>query len=134
MLVVRSAVMPINNKYPIEEVLDACREYTTLTRRRVSFEWALINGVNDTEEAAQELGTLLHGMLCHVNLIPLNPTAGYDGEPSDKERVARFVETLARYGIKGTVRGKRGLDIEAGCGQLAQSRQPTRRTNTPLVS
>ncbi len=114
----RSKLLPINQRYPIAEVLDAVRYYISKTGRRVTFEWALIRGENDTIEQAQRLGQLLHGILCHVNMIPLNPTGGYDGAPSDPERVAAFQNELKRYRINSTVRVRRGIDIQAGCGQL----------------
>jgi 23S rRNA (adenine2503-C2)-methyltransferase len=114
----RDALMPINRKYPIAELLDACRFYAEASGRRISFEWALIAGKNDDEATADRLGRLLRDLPCHVNLIPLNPTGGYGGAPSDPDRAARFVDTLARHGIPATVRVRRGLDIDAGCGQL----------------
>jgi len=114
----RSKLLPINKRYPIADVLDAARYYIAKTGRRVTFEWALIRGENDTVEQAQRLGKLLHGILCHVNMIPLNPTGGYDGAPSDPERVAAFQNELKRYGVSSTVRVRRGIDIQAGCGQL----------------
>jgi 23S rRNA (adenine2503-C2)-methyltransferase len=80
----RSALMPVNNRYPIQELMDSCREYSTKTNRRISFEWALIRDQTDTEESAHELGQLLEGLLCHVNVIPLNPTKGFDGKPTTK--------------------------------------------------
>ncbi|MCZ2114780.1 MAG: 23S rRNA (adenine(2503)-C(2))-methyltransferase RlmN [Anaerolineae bacterium] len=114
----RSRLMPVNRRWPIAELMDACRYYIEKTGRRMTFEWALISGENDTEEQAHKLGELLRGMLCHVNLIPLNPTAGYGGVPSSPERVARFQEVLETYGVSSTVRVRRGIDIQAGCGQL----------------
>ena len=84
----------------------------------MTFEWALIRGENDTVEQARGLGQLLHGLICHVNLIPLNPTGGYDGTPSDPARVAAFQDELQRYRVSSTVRVRRGIDIQAGCGQL----------------
>jgi len=98
--------------------MDACRYYISRTNRRLTFEWALINRENDTLEQAQALGRLLRGMLCHVNLIPLNPTDGYGGDPSGLDRVSAFQEELERYGVSSTVRVRRGIDIQAGCGQL----------------
>ena len=80
----RSALMPVNKRYPIPELLEACRYYIERTNRRISFEWALIRGDTDTEETAHELGRLLKGMLCHVNVIPLNPTTKFDGKPTSK--------------------------------------------------
>jgi 23S rRNA (adenine2503-C2)-methyltransferase len=114
----RSALLPINKRWPLQEVLSACRYYVAETGRRITFEWALIQGENDIPQQAHALGKLLQGLLCHVNLIPLNPTKGYDGGPSSMERVNRFVEILGEYGIPATVRVRRGIDIDAGCGQL----------------
>ncbi len=114
----RSALLPVNRRYPIKELLDAVRYYIEKSGRRVTFEWALIRGENDTIEQARALGKLLHGLLCHVNMIPLNPTGGYDGAPSDPERVEAFQSELARHGVRSTVRVRRGIDIQAGCGQL----------------
>lgn len=115
----RGAMMPVNRKYPIAEVIEACRYYVSKTGRRVTFEWALINGVNDTPETARGLAARLKGMLCHVNAIPLNPTTGYSGQPTDRERARAFKETLEQAGIPCTIRMRRGIDIAAGCGQLA---------------
>jgi 23S rRNA (adenine2503-C2)-methyltransferase len=114
----RFRLIPISRRWPLEDLMDACRYYLEQTRRRITFEWALIAHENDTIEQAQSLGRLLHGMLCHVNLIPLNPTAGYGGEPSSRERVDAFQSELSRYGVSSTVRVRRGIDIQAGCGQL----------------
>jgi len=114
----RSKLLPINRRYPLAELLDAVRYYLEKTGRRVTFEWALIRGENDTIEQARRLGQLLHGLLCHVNMIPLNPTGGYGGAPSDPERVAAFQTELSQWGVTSTVRVRRGIDIQAGCGQL----------------
>lgn len=114
----RDKLIPINRKWPIAELMDAIRYYIEKTHRRITFEWALINGENDTIAQAQKLGELVQGMLCHVNLIPLNPTAGYGGAPSSLERVDKFREVLTAYGVSSTVRVRRGIDIQAGCGQL----------------
>ncbi len=114
----RSALLPVNRRYPLAELLDACRYYIEKTGRRITFEWALIAGQNDVPSQAHTLGRLLQGMLCHVNLIPLNPTVGYAGQPSDRERVAAFQAILESYGVGSTVRMRRGIDINAGCGQL----------------
>ena len=114
----RSALMPINRRWNIASVIDACRYYTEKTGRRVTFEWAAIAGENDTPEEAQRLGRLLQGLLCHVNIIPLNPTGGYSAAPSDSARINQFIETLSSYSISSTVRVRRGIDIDAGCGQL----------------
>lgn len=117
----RREIMPVNKRYPISELIEACHEFVKSTGRRVTFEWALIQGQNDSVEEATRLAHLLKGLLCHVNVIPLNPTAGYEGAPSDPQRVSRFIETLERLGTPATVRMRRGIDIDAGCGQLKSS-------------
>ena len=114
----RSALLPVGKRWPLNELMAACREYIDKTGRRITFEWALINGETDTPEQAHALGRLLKGMLCHVNAIPLNPTTGYAGGPSDTDAVDEFIEILASYGVSATVRVRRGIDIDAGCGQL----------------
>jgi 23S rRNA (adenine2503-C2)-methyltransferase len=114
----RDKLIPVNKRWPIAQLMEACRYYVAETGRRITFEWALIQGQNDTIAQARELGQLIRGMLCHVNLIPLNPTKGYSGGPSSRERVTAFREVLTRYGISSTVRVRRGIDIQAGCGQL----------------
>ena len=114
----RDKLIPVNKRWPIADVLDACRVVVEKTGRRITFEWALISGENDSIEQAQALGKLIQGMLCHVNLIPLNPTEGYGGAPSSRERVDKFQEVLTGYGVGSTVRVRRGVDIQAGCGQL----------------
>lgn len=114
----RSALLPINKRWPLAELMSACREYINKTGRRVTFEWTAIAGQNDTPEQAHALGKLLRGMLCHVNIIPLNPTGGYGGDPAAFDRINRFVATLTEYGVQATVRVRRGIDIAAGCGQL----------------
>ena len=115
----RVAIMPVNKRYNIEEVIEACKYYIEKTHRRVTFEWALINGVNDSPEVARQLAGRLKGMLVHVNAIPLNPTKGYSGAATDRQRAAVFKETLEQAGIGCTIRMRRGVDIQAGCGQLA---------------
>ena len=114
----RDKLLPINKRWEIEDLMDACRYYIQKTSRRLTFEWALINGENDTIEQADALGELLQGMLCHVNLIPLNPTNGYAGGPTTRDRSDDFRAKLAEYGVSSTVRVRRGIDIQAGCGQL----------------
>jgi len=114
----RNSLIPVARRWPIAELMDACRYYIAETGRRLTFEWALIEGENDTPEQAQALGHLLHGMLCHVNLIPLNPTKGFAGGPSGRERVDAFQDELASHGVSSSVRVRRGIDIQAGCGQL----------------
>jgi 23S rRNA (adenine2503-C2)-methyltransferase len=115
----RLSMLPINKKYKIDDVLQACRYYVAQTGRRVTFEWALINGVNDTPEVARKLASRLKGLLCHVNAIPLNPTAGYEGRATDRQRALLFKEALEQARIPCTIRMRRGIDIQAGCGQLA---------------
>lgn len=114
----RSKIMPVNRRYPLAELIAACHDYVAKGGRRVTFEWALIAGKNDTVEVAEQLGKLLTGLQCHVNLIPLNPTPGYGELPSSDADARRFVEQLASYGVPATVRVRRGIDIDAGCGQL----------------
>jgi 23S rRNA (adenine2503-C2)-methyltransferase len=115
----RLQIMPVNKKHKIADVIDACRYYVDQTGRRVTFEWALISGVNDTPEVAKRLASKLRGLMCHVNAIPLNPTAGYNGKATDRQRAILFKETLEQAGIPCTIRMRRGIDIQAGCGQLA---------------
>ena len=115
----RTRMMPVNKRWSITEVLDACRYYTDKTGRRISFEWALIEGVNDTTEVAARLAEMLKGLLCHVNAIPLNPTSGFSGSPASAERATLFKSILENAGITCTIRARRGIDIHAGCGQLA---------------
>ena len=122
----RSAIMPVNNKWNVGELLDACREYYDVTGRRISFEYTLISGKNDSEEAARRLGKVLNqklrpergGMPIHVNLIPVNEVKERDFVRSDKKAVALFAATLEKQGIRATVRRKLGSDINASCGQL----------------
>jgi 23S rRNA (adenine2503-C2)-methyltransferase len=114
----RNRLVPVNRRYPLGELMAAVREYAQKTKRRVTFEVALIAGVNDTVQHAQELAALLRGLLCHVNLIPLNPTPGTELQPSPREQVNLFRDVLVDGGIPTTVRVRRGISIEAGCGQL----------------
>ena len=114
----RNAIMPINKRYNVDALIDSCHRYVAATGRRVTFEWALIAGENDSIEEAQALGKLLRGLKCHVNLIPLNPTGGYNGAPSNTHSASAFVETLESMNVPATLRLRRGIDIDAGCGQL----------------
>lgn len=116
----RESMLPINKKYPLRELMPACRAYTKKTKRRLSFEWALIDNVNDTPEQANLLAQMIKGMLCHVNFIPLNPTKGFEGHESQTSRIKVFRDILDRHGIPNTLRIRRGIDINAGCGQLRQ--------------
>ncbi len=115
---IRRQTMPIANKWSIKELLDACRRYIDKTGRRISFEYALIDGVNDSKEHANELGRLLSGMLCHVNLIPVNPIKEKNFTRSEKNTIKVFTETVETYKINATVRRRLGSDINASCGQL----------------
>jgi 23S rRNA (adenine2503-C2)-methyltransferase len=122
----RDDLVPINKRYPLETLRQACLEYLETTRRRLTFEWALIQGVNDGSDQAQALARWVKGMLCHVNLIPLNPTRGYAGQATETQRAEAFRSVLTAQGIPNTLRVRRGIDIQAGCGQLAtDSRQPS---------
>jgi 23S rRNA (adenine2503-C2)-methyltransferase len=115
----RSSMLPINDKYPLEQLIPACHDYVRKTHRRITFEWALIKDVNDSLEDAQKLSVLLDGLLCHVNIIPLNPTSGYTGAPTSNARARSFQSELQRNNIPCTIRLRRGIEIQAGCGQLA---------------
>ena len=114
----RSQLLPVNRRWDIAALLDACRYYSARSNRRVSFEWAAIAGENDTADEARRLGRLLQGMNCHVNIIPLNPTGGYSGIPADSRQIEAFQAALRSFGVGSTVRLRRGIDIAAGCGQL----------------
>lgn len=114
----RKTMMPISNKYSVEEIMDACRYYIEKTNKRITFEYALINGVNDSEANAAELGQMLKGMLCHVNLIPVNKVTNNAFEKSTNENIKAFTNILSKYGIQNTVRREMGADINAACGQL----------------
>ncbi|MBI5052203.1 MAG: 23S rRNA (adenine(2503)-C(2))-methyltransferase RlmN [Chloroflexi bacterium] len=115
-----SELLPINKKYPLEALMQACRDYVAKTHRRITFEWALIQGKNDGAQQAHALVKLLSNpkLMCHVNVIPLNPTHDYAGAASERERVDQFKNILDASGIPCTVRVRRGIDIDAGCGQL----------------
>lgn len=119
----RSRLLPVNRRYPLDVLLRACREYVEATGRRISFEWALIRGVNDDAAQASLLVRRLRGLLCHVNLIPLNPTEKYNGAPSERETARAFLGVLKDAGIPVTIRLRRGIEIQAGCGQLASAPQ-----------
>ena len=116
----RSEMMPINNKWNIEKLLTACKDYTESTKRRISFEYTVVDGVNDSEECAKELAKRLKGMLCHINLIPLNTVSGKEYKPSQNSK--KFCELLNNMGINATIRRTLGSDINASCGQLAGER------------
>ncbi len=115
----RSQLLPINKKHPLSELIPACHNYVETTGRRITFEWALIQDVNDRPQDAQELAGLIRGMICHVNVIPLNPTHEYSGEATPQSRAQEFAAEMEKAGIPCTIRLRRGIDIQAGCGQLA---------------
>ncbi len=116
----RAALVPAAKKWPLEELMAACRTYSEATGRRIFYEWTLIEGKNDSPAHARAVGELLRGLPAQVNLIPLNPTTGYDGTPTHNEAAKRFQKILAdEFKLPSTVRQRRGIDIAAGCGQLA---------------
>lgn len=114
----RSEIMPISKKYTIAQLIDACKYYISKTRRRITFEYTLIKGVNDREEDAEEISRLLKGLLCHVNLIPLNPIKETKLVTSKETYVNKFKKILEKRGISTTIRRELGSDINAACGQL----------------
>lgn len=123
--VLRDTLLPVNRRYPLRQLMKACEEYVNQTNRRITFEWALIQDVNDTLEQAVKLSKLLQIFrrgniaLCHVNIIPLNPTKKYTGLATTRDRAEAFRTQLEKNGIPCTIRVRRGIDINAGCGQLA---------------
>lgn len=118
---IRKSLMPIAHKYSINEIMDACRQYISITNRRITFEYSLIKGVNDSLDCARELANLLKGMLCHVNLIPVNEIKERKYKKTDSKRVGEFKRILESKGIEATVRRELGADINAACGQLRKS-------------
>ena len=128
----RDELVPINKRYPIDELMSACGDYLAIKGRRLSFEWAMIDGVNDRPSDAAELAKLCRRfrLPAHVNLIPLNPTPGYPTVGSPPKRVHGFRDTLESLGVNATVRRNRGTDIDAACGQLAAG-QPVTITSSP---
>ncbi len=114
----RSEIMPVNRAYPLDELIGACRRYTEKTGRRITFEYTLIRGVNDDREHLDKLAALLQGMLCHVNLIPLNEVKEKGFRAGTRERANEFRDALEKRGIPATVRRELGSDIDAACGQL----------------
>ena len=114
----RSSMMPVNNRYPIEELIQACKDYIAKTNRRISFEYALAKDNNDNLEDAKELVKLLKGMLCHVNLIPINKIENGAFDKSSNENIIKFRDYLNEHGIVATIRRELGSDIDAACGQL----------------
>jgi 23S rRNA (adenine2503-C2)-methyltransferase len=114
----RLELMPIANKYSIEEILDACRIYFEKTGRRITFEYSLVGGVNDTTEDARRLCDLVKGMNCHINLIPVNPIKERDYVQSEQREILNFKNKLEKNGINVTIRREMGRDIDGACGQL----------------
>ena len=117
----RSSLVPLNRRYPVAELLAACRTYVARTNRRISFEYTMLAGVNDGSEQARGLAELLRGLLCHMNLIPWNPVAGMPYTPSSAAAIADFRDALVAYGVPTTIRDTRGSRITAACGQLRTS-------------
>jgi 23S rRNA (adenine2503-C2)-methyltransferase len=116
----RAALVPVAKKWPLDELIAACRTYSEATGRRIFYEWTLIEGKNDSPEHARAVGRLLRGLPAQVNLIPLNLTSGYAGTPTHTDAAKRFQKILAdEFALPSTVRQRRGIDIAAGCGQLA---------------
>ncbi len=116
----RDELVPVNRKYPLRELMQACRDYVRATHRRVTFEYALMDGINDSPAQAQAVAQLLAGLLCHVNLIPLNPTSASPYQRSPYKRVLEFQRVLNQANIPTTLRVEKGIEIAAGCGQLRQ--------------
>lgn len=119
----RGKLVPVNKKWPLADLIEACREYSAIKRARVFFAWTLIGGVNDSPEHAHKLAALLKGMDAHVNLIPLNPTEGFEGQAPDEGNVRAFQQIIQDSGLPSTVRQRRGIDVAAGCGQLKAKRR-----------
>ena len=119
----RSALVPAGRRWPLDELIAACRTYCARTGRKIFFEWTLIAGTNDTPAQARTLGELLAGLDAHVNLIPLNPTGGFAGGTTPAAAAAEFQRVLRAAGIPSTVRQRRGIDVAAGCGQLRTERE-----------
>lgn len=130
----RDVLVPINRRYPLAVLAEACAGYVAATHRRLSFEWALIDGVNDSPRHAEELADYARPLRAHVNLIPLNPTPGYPVRGTPPDRVAAFARELADLGINATVRRTRGTDIDAACGQLRATAGAARSTPAPLAA
>jgi 23S rRNA (adenine2503-C2)-methyltransferase len=122
----RDIMVPINKKYPIADLMKACRTYIETTKRRISFEYVLNDQVNASEELAHELGKLLKGMLCHVNLIPVNPTDATFARPK-RDAIIAFQRIVESYGIATTVRVEKGVEIRAACGQLSTKQKEKER-------
>jgi 23S rRNA (adenine2503-C2)-methyltransferase len=125
----RSALVPASKRWPLTELIAACKTYFAKTQRRIFFEWTLIAGQNDSPAQAERLVTLLHGLDAHVNLIPLNPTDGFAGAATASEAAKNFKQVLQAAGIPSTIRQRRGIDVAAGCGQLRAEKSRNERTS-----
>lgn len=115
---IRQQIMPVANAYPMEQLLQACQDYIQKTKRRITFEYAMMQGINDSDVCAEELAQKLRHMLCHVNLIPMNPVKEREFIKSGTERVQHFAKILQQHGVETTIRRRLGSDIDAACGQL----------------
>ena len=124
----RSSMMPVNDAYPVEQLIAACRDYQKITGRRISFEYSMVRGVNDSPQTARCLAQLIRGMGAHVNLIPINPVDGSPYSAADAANVRRFQNTLLSLGVNATVRRRLGTEISAACGQL---RREANKEGTP---
>lgn len=120
---IRSDMMRVNNKWNIDSLLKACRDYQKVTTRRISFEYALIEGVNDTRDCAKALAEKLKGIMCHINLIPVNPVKENSNKPPDRNKILKFQGWLEGFGLNATIRRTLGADINASCGQLRRREQ-----------
>lgn len=129
----RSQLVPVNNRWPIEVLLQATDRFAEKTGRRISFEYALMNGINNSDEIARELGQLLRGRLCHVNVIPFNPVDVLEFERPNPEVIERFASILREAGIPTTVRYSRGVEIDAACGQLRNRHQQLQQEKQAVV-
>ena len=130
----RSELVPLNQRWPLAELIGAIRRYIKITGRRVSFEYAMLNGVNTRDDDARQLARRLRGLLCHVNLIPYNPTPAYPYERPGKDVIERFAAILRDAGIPATVRYSRGVEIAAACGQLHVEHAATLRAGADSAS
>jgi 23S rRNA (adenine2503-C2)-methyltransferase len=132
----RDQLIPMNKRYPLEMLMSACAEYLQVKGRRISFEWALIDGLNDRDRDADELAQLCRRfqLPAHVNLIPLNPTPGWPTRGSSATRVREFRQLLEYRGVNATVRRNRGTDIDAACGQLAAGQPVSVLPRVPRVA
>lgn len=130
----RDRLVPVNRKHPLRELMKACRDYVRETHRRITFEYALMDGINDSPQQADAVARLLSGLLCHVNLIPLNPTTESPYQRTPYARVQEFERVLRASNIPTTLRVEKGNEIAAGCGQLRQQVKKLRASELPLAS